>query len=70
MRTVSVDGAPADITPVGTTQLRGGARLLVSSPVDGSEVYALAGRSVFDVTRPERSVPDLPEGLASLTYVG
>jgi hypothetical protein len=25
---------------------------------------------VFALTRPERSVPDLPPGLTSLTYVG
>jgi hypothetical protein len=42
----------------------------VSSPVDLVEAYAVAGRAVFALTRPERSVPDLPPGLTSLTYVG
>jgi hypothetical protein len=68
VRTVSVDGAPGETS--GTTRLRGPTRLLVSTPVDGLEVYALAGRAVFSLTRPERTVPDLPRGLTSLTYVG
>jgi hypothetical protein len=70
VRTVSVDGAPGEITTGGTTTLRGRIRTLVSTPVDLVEAYAVAGRSVFALTRPERSVPDLPAGLTSLTYVG
>jgi len=70
VRTVSVDGAPGEITTGGTTTLRGRIRTLVSTPVDLVEAYAVAGRSVFALTRPERSVPDLPPGLTSLTYVG
>jgi hypothetical protein len=42
----------------------------VSTPVDLVEVYAVAGRSVVSLTRPERDVPDLAPGLTSLTYVG
>jgi hypothetical protein len=68
VRTVSVDGAPGETS--GTTRLRGPTRLLVSTPVDGLEAYALDGRAVFSLTRPERTVPDLPRGLTSLTYVG
>ena len=70
VRTVSVDGAPGEISTGGTTTLRGRIRTLVSTPVDLVEAYAVAGRSVFALTRPERSVPDLPPGLTSLTYVG
>jgi hypothetical protein len=70
VRTVSVDGAPGEISTGGTTSLRGRIRTLVSTPVDLVEVYALAGRSVFSLTRPEREVPDLAPGLTSLTYVG
>lgn len=73
VRTVSVDGAPGEITTTGTSRPRGPNRVLVSSPVDrpvSTEVYALAGRAVTSLTRPERTVPDLPEGLTSLTYVG
>ena len=33
-------------------------------------MYALAGRSVTDLTRPERTVPDLPRGLTDLTFAG
>ena len=69
VRTVSVDGAPGEIATTGASRLRGPNRVLVSSP-DDSEVYALAGRAVTSLTRPERSVPDLPKGLTSLTYVG
>lgn len=69
VRTVSVDGAPGEIS-TGTTTLRGRIRTLVSTPVELVEAYAVAGRSVFALTRPERSVPDLPPGLTSLTYVG
>ncbi len=69
VRTLSVDGSPGEIATGGTTRLRGGIRMLVSSPVD-SEVFALAGRTVKRVTLLERSVPDLPRGLTSLTYTG
>jgi len=69
VRTVSVDGAPGGIPTIGATSLRGRVRALVSTPADG-EVYALAGREVTSLTRPERMVPDLPRGLTSLTYVG
>lgn len=73
VRTVSVDGAPGEITTTGASRLRGPNRVLVSSPVDrpvATEVYALAGRTITSLSRPERTVPDLPEGLTSLTYVG
>lgn len=73
VRTVSVDGAPGEITTTGTSRPRGPNRVLVSSPVDrpvSTEVYALAGRAVTSLSRPERTVPDLPAGLTSLTYVG
>ncbi|WP_416956513.1 GerMN domain-containing protein [Nocardioides sp. T5] len=70
VRTVSVDGAPGEISTGGATSLRGRIRALVSTPVDLVEVYAVAGRSVFSLTRPEREVPDLAPGLTSLTYVG
>lgn len=70
VRTVSVDGAPGEISTSGTTSLRGRIRTLVSTPVELIEVYAVAGRSVFSLTRPEREVPDLAPGLTSLTYVG
>ncbi|MBC2933865.1 LpqB family beta-propeller domain-containing protein [Nocardioides sp. zg-1228] len=69
VRTLAVDGAPGEIAAGGATLLRGPTRVLVSSPADG-EVYALAGRAVTSVTRPERAVPDLPQGLRALTYVG
>ena len=69
VRTVPVDGAPENETG-GTTRLRGPTRRLVSTPVDLLEVYALAGRTVTSLTRLERSVPDLPPGITSLTYVG
>ncbi len=70
VRTVSVDGAPGEISTGGATSLRGRLRTLVSTPVDLVEIYAVAGRSVFSLTRPEREVPDLAPGLTSLTYVG
>jgi hypothetical protein len=69
VRTVPVDGAPENETG-GTTRLRGPTRRLVSTPVDLLEVYALAGRTVTSLTRLGRSVPDLPPGITSLTYVG
>lgn len=70
VRTISVDGAPGEIATRGTTLLRGPTRRLVSTPVDGLAVYALAGRAVSSLTRLDRSVPDLPQGITSLTYVG
>ncbi|RYB93026.1 hypothetical protein EUA93_00850 [Nocardioides oleivorans] len=70
VRTTSVDGAPGEITTAGTTRTRDINTVLVASPVEGSDTYALAGRSVSNLTRPERPVPDLPRGLTSLTYVG
>ncbi|MCW2738286.1 LpqB family beta-propeller domain-containing protein [Nocardioides sp.] len=69
VRTLSVDGAPGLITTGGTTSLRGRIRMLVSAPVD-SEAFALAGRTVRSLTRPERTVPTLPPGLTSVTYTG
>ena len=71
VRTVSVDGSPGDLTPPdSTSRVRGPVRSLVSAPVEGGAVYALAGRQIADLSRPERSLADLPSGLASLTYVG
>jgi hypothetical protein len=70
VREVSVDGAPGEISTGGTIRLRGRIRVLVSSPVDLSEVYGLDGRTVVDLTRLERSVPPLPRGLTSVTYPG
>ncbi len=70
VRTLSVDGSPGEIATGGTSRLRGRVRVLVSAPVEGSEVFALAGRTVISLTRPERAVPDLPPGLTSLTYPG
>ncbi len=70
VRTLSVDGSPGEIATGGTSRLRGRIRMLVSAPVDASEVFALAGRTLISLTRPERALPDLPEGLASLTYPG
>ncbi|WP_210504534.1 LpqB family beta-propeller domain-containing protein [Nocardioides xinjiangensis] len=69
VRTLSVDGAPGEVSTDGTVRLRGSNRVLVSTPAD-AESYALAGRSVTSLTRPERTVSDLPDGLTSLTYVG
>lgn len=70
VRTLSVDGSPGEIATGGTTRLRGPFRTLLSAPVDLSEVFALSGRAVRSLSRPERTVPDLPPGLTSLTYVG
>lgn len=70
VRTFSVDGSPAEIVTGGTSRLRGRTRTLVSMPLEGSEVYALAGRRVIDLTRLERTLPDLPRGLTDLTFAG
>lgn len=70
VETVSVDGAPGDLGIQGVSRLRGGARQLVSSPVEGVEVFAVARQSVSELTAPERPLDPLPEGLVSLTYVG
>lgn len=70
VRTLSVDGAPGLIATGGTTRLRGRFRVLVSAPVDDPEVYALGGREVSDLSRPERTVPDLAPGVTSVTYAG
>jgi len=70
VRTFSVDGSPAEIVTGGTSRLRGRTRSLVSVPLEGSDVYALAGRSVTDLTRLERTVADLPRELTGLTFAG
>ena len=70
VRTISVDGSPGEIVTGGTTKLRGRIRTLISAPVEGSEVFARAGRSVISLTRPERTVVELPAGLTSLSYPG
>jgi hypothetical protein len=70
VRTVSVDGSPGDLATPGSSRLRGQARQLVSSPVEGDNVYVVAGRSVSDLTVPELTLPRLPRRLTSLTYVG
>jgi len=70
VRTVSVDGAPGDVETVGSTIVRGRMRSLVSAPVVTSEAFALGRGILASVTHPERTLPALPEGLSSLTYVG
>lgn len=70
VRTVSVDGAPGEIVTSGSGRVRGAFRSLVGSPVEGAEVYAVAGGDVIDLTAPSRRLAALPSGLTSLTYVG
>jgi hypothetical protein len=70
VETISVDGAPGDLGIEGASRLRGGTRQLVSSPVQGAEVFAVARQAISDLTAPERPIGPLPEGLSSLTYVG
>ena len=71
VRTVSVDGAPGEISTGGTTTLRGRIRTLVVHPGGPRRgLRAWPGARCSHLTRPERSVPDLPPGLTSLTYVG
>ncbi|SEC66353.1 Sporulation and spore germination [Nocardioides exalbidus] len=72
IRTTSVDGAPGEITTTGATRARGLNRVLVTSPVEGlgPDAFALDGRAITNLTHPERTVPDLPRGLTSLTYTG
>jgi hypothetical protein len=70
VRTVSVDGAPGEVVTSGSSRVRGAFRHLVGSPVEGAEVYVVAGREVVDLTAPTRPLSPLPAGLTSLTYVG
>jgi hypothetical protein len=70
VRTVSVDGAPGEIVSTVSGRVRGAFRSLVGSPVEGAEVYAVAGKEVIDLTSPTRPLGTLPSGLTSLTYVG
>ena len=70
VETISVDGSPGDLGIEGASRLRGGTRQLVSSPVQGAEVFAVAPEALSDLTAPERPIGPLPEGLSSLTYVG
>lgn len=70
VRTVSVDGAPGEIVGSGSGRVRGAFRSLVGSPVEGAEVYAVAGDEIIDLTAPTRPLGALPSELTSLTYVG
>jgi Lipoprotein LpqB beta-propeller domain/Sporulation and spore germination len=70
VETISVDGSPGDLGIQGVSRLRGRTRQLVSSPVEGAEVYAVAHQTVSDLTASDRPLDPLPEGLTSLTYVG
>lgn len=70
VRTLSVDGSPGEQAPGGASRLRGRARDLVASPVEAAVVYAIGGRVVTDLLRPDRSLPVLPEGIGSFTYRG
>ncbi|HXH80439.1 LpqB family beta-propeller domain-containing protein [Nocardioides sp.] len=68
--TISVDGSPGELFLVGASSVRGGKRELVSSPVEGAEVFAVARDAVSDLTAPERPLQAPEQGLSSLTYVG
>ena len=72
VRTWSVDGAPGEIATEGSTRLRGRSSALVSSPlpVDTASVYFVTGRTLTDLTTPERVLPQLPDGLTGLSYSG
>lgn len=70
LRTLSVDGSPSPVDMTGASQLGGRVTGLVSSPMDGAEVYALVGGAITDVRVPQRSLAALPEGLTSLRYAG
>ena len=41
-----------------------------AAPVAGTEVFAVGRDVVASLTRPERVLAPLPEGLTALTYVG
>ena len=69
VRTVSVDGAPGEISTAARRPARR-IRTLVSSPVDLVEAYAVAGRSVVALTGPSARCPTCRPGSTSLTYVG
>ena len=70
VETISVDGSPGELVLEGPSRLRGGPGELVSSPVEGAEVFALARKAVSDLMAPERPMGPPPEGISSLTYVG
>ena len=70
VRTIAVDGAPADLASEGLSRVRARVRGLVGSPKPGSQALALTRRAVFDAITPERVLPELPGGLTYLTYVG
>ncbi len=69
VRTLSVDGSPGEIATAGTSRLRGAVRALVTAP-QGTEVFAVVGREVTNLSQPERAVVDLPRGVTSLTFAG
>lgn len=70
VRTVAVDGAPADLGAAGATRIRGRGFELVSSPVEGESVYVIGSDGVTDVTDPLRQVPGLDPGIGWIGYVG
>lgn len=70
VRTVPVEGAPGGLVEQGTSRVRGRARALVSSPVDGASAYVVAGTELSDLTAPERDLSGLPVDPVTLTFVG
>jgi hypothetical protein len=70
VRTVPVEGAPGGLIEQGTSRVRGRARALVSSPVDGASAYVVTGTGLTDLTAPERDLSELRVDPVTLTFVG
>ncbi|WP_181312334.1 LpqB family beta-propeller domain-containing protein [Nocardioides campestrisoli] len=70
VRTVAVEGAPADLDTGATSRIRGGAGTLVSSPARNESVYVVQADGVADLVDPAREIPPLDEGITWLGFVG
>lgn len=70
VRTVAVEGAPGELATQGTSRVRGRARVLVSTPVEGESAYVVIGDSLSDLSVPERDLSDVRASLTSLTFAG
>ena len=70
VRTVPVEGAPGDTEPPEWSRMRGGARHLASSPVEGEGVLVVSNGEYSDLTDPNRRVLPLPGGATALGYAG
>ncbi|QCX28199.1 GerMN domain-containing protein [Nocardioides jishulii] len=70
VRLLPVDGSPGERGASAATRVRGEARRLVCSPVEGDGTYVVTGDQILDLAKPSRDLPEPGDGPSWFGFVG